>query len=182
MTGPDPSAETARDAGPPAYRGRPLVVGVVPDQPQAVALHATALARALGAEAIFGYVDPTRQVDEEFPDGTVRSSPLEPDVGDDGWERTRDEIEGNLAGTLEGLHANWSFRYLAGNPQRALADLARAVGASMIVVGTREPGIRPRLREFIDGSVSVQLAHRQPLPVLTVPLRPVDWKAPAPWE
>lgn len=54
------------------FSARPLVVGVVPDLPQLVALTALSLARAAQAPALhFAYADPTRYVVTERPDGTL---------------------------------------------------------------------------------------------------------------
>lgn len=76
----------------------------------------------------------------------------------------------------------WVLHYLAGRPDRALTHLARAVDAAAIVVGTRAPGPGSKLRELVDGSVAVHLAHHQHRPVLTVPLDVVDWTATrSPW-
>lgn len=176
-----PPAAESHPHVPREFHGQALVVGVVPDQPPLVARTAARLARALGATLYFGYVDRSRVVAEEFPDGSVRSTPLDPDVAD-GGAHVEQTLRARLDEALDGLDVAWELRMLAGSPERALTHLARAVEASMIVVGTREPGVRPRVREFLDGSVAVQLAHRQHRPVVTVPLAPVDWKARAPWE
>ena len=76
----------------------------------------------------------------------------------------------------------WQFRYLAGRPARALTHLARAVDAAVIVVGTRAPGMREGLRQFIDGSLAVHLSHHQHRPVLVVPLSVVDWREKIGWD
>ncbi|MCW5954065.1 MAG: hypothetical protein KIT69_17580, partial [Propionibacteriaceae bacterium] len=109
---------------------RPLVVGAVPGQSPLVALTAATWAQAMGGSLHFGYADPTRIVDQEFADGTVRHSPLEPDREDDDWRRRRDQLQAQLADTLAGSAVTWELRYLAGRADRALTHLARAVGAS----------------------------------------------------
>lgn len=68
-----------------------------------------------------------------------------------------------------------------GAPARELSRHAEDIDALMIVVGTRE-GMRGSVREFVNGSVAAQLAHRQHRPVVVVPLDPVAQNAPAPWE
>jgi nucleotide-binding universal stress UspA family protein len=52
----------------------------------------------------------------------------------------------------------------------------------MIVVGTREPGFRGTVHEFINGSVAAQLAHRQHRPVVVIPLNPVTDDDELPWN
>ena len=52
----------------------------------------------------------------------------------------------------------------------ALKDVADKTEARLIVVGTRKRGIGESIREFFTGSVAARLAHRQPRPILVVPL------------
>lgn len=163
--------------------GHPLVAGVVPGQPELVALTAAAWAKALGGVTVyFGYADEARIVDEEFSDGTVRHSSLDPDLVDDSWLARRRSIEEFLEQVLAGSGVAWEFRYLAGRADRALTHLARAVDASAIVVGARRPSSGERLHEFFEGSIALHLTRHQHRPVLVVPLSVVDWKAPAPWK
>jgi nucleotide-binding universal stress UspA family protein len=160
--------------------GHPLVVGIVPGQPELVALTAASWARAAGASDLyFGYADVARFVVDEFPDGSVRHSPVDPDGMDDTWREQQEEIERFLTLVLADAGVRWQFRYLAGRPDRALTHLARAVEASAIVVGTGAPGHGARMREFFEGSIAVHLMHHQHRPVLVVPLEVVDWKATA---
>lgn len=162
--------------------GHPLVVGVVPGQPELVALTAAAWSHALGDVPLyFGYADRSRVVDEEFPDGTVRHSDLDPDQADDSWLEREERITGFLARTLADHPGPWEFRYLAGRPDRALTHLARAVDASALIVGARHPSGAERLREFLEESVALHLSRHQHRPVIIVPVAVVDWKAPAPW-
>lgn len=172
---PDPSRMTEFD-------GHPAVVGIVPGQPQLVALTAAAWARAAsGVRLYFAYVDPSRHTVDELPDGSVRHVPVDPDSVDEHWLQRQAHIEAHLREVMDGLGVPWEFRYLAGRPDRALTHLARAVDAAVIIVGTRAPGVREGMREFVEGSVAVQLAHHQHRPVLTVPLSVVDWKAQVAW-
>ena len=159
--------------------GHPLVVGITPGQSELVALTAAAWADALGSVPIyFGFVDQTRIVDEEYADGTVRHSELDPDLADDSWQLREAQIQQFLTEALSEHKGPWEFRYLAGRPDRALTHLARAVDAAAIVVGARAPGPGARLREAVGGSVAVHLSHHQHRPVLVVPLSVVDWKTP----
>lgn len=162
--------------------GHPLVVGVVPGQSDLVALTAAAWAAALGGvRLVFAYVDPTRIVEEEHPDGTVRHAGLDPDQIDDSWSERDAQIREHLAAALADHPGPWDFHYLAGRADRALTHLARAVDASAIVVGATHPTAAERFRDFLDGSVAVRLSRHQHRPVITVPVEVVDWKATAPW-
>ena len=164
--------------------GHPGVVGVVPGQPELVAMTAVSWARAVGAPALyFAYADTSRYVVEEHADGTVRHAPIDPDTIDDRWQEVHAELRDQLAAVLHDAQVPWHLLYLAGRPDRALTHLARAVDAAVIVVGTRAPGGTARMREFLEGSVAVHLTHHQHRPVLTVPLSVVDWKETgAPWR
>ena len=162
--------------------GHPLVVGVVPGQPELVAVTAAAWAEALGGVPLhFAFVDATRIVDQEYADGTVRHSSLDPDLADDSWTTLEQELQDTLARELSGYSGPWEFRYLAGRPDRALTHLARAVDASAFIIGARRPSSAERVREFLSESVALHLARHQHRPVLIVPVAIVDWKAPAPW-
>lgn len=157
------------------FAGRPVVVGVVPDQPTLVTQTAIAQARATGGSLCFAYVDPSRVVEAEHADGTVAHAPVDPDLPDDDWRRIAGEIEAELTRLVDPSGVPWRFVYLAGRPDRALTHLARAVDAAAFVVGTRAPGVRRTLHDFFEGSVAVHLAHHQHRPVLVVPLQVVDW-------
>jgi len=162
--------------------GHPLVVGVVPGQSELVALTAVAWSEALGGVPLyFAYSDPSRVVDEEYADGTVRHSGLDPDQVDDAWQERERAIRAYLGELLARHRGPWEFRFLAGRADRALTHLARAVDASAIVVGARNPSAGERFREFLAGSVAVRLSRHQHRPVIVVPLAVVDWKAPTPW-
>lgn len=163
------------------FAGHPVVAGVRPGQSSLVALTAASLARGTGASAVyFAYVDPSRYTDEEFPDGTVRHLPVDPDLADDMWHEAESALQQEIGDTMRDQDVTWAFRYLAGRTDRALTHLARFVDAAAFVIGARSG--RHRVRDFVNESVSVQLSHRQHRPVVVVPLTVVDWKARAPWE
>lgn len=164
------------------FAGHPLVVGITLDQPPLVAITAASMARATGAPLLyFAYVDTSRYADQEFPDGTVRHLPISPDIADDHWLVTEQRLLGEIAAAMDGQGVPWQFRYLAGRVDRALTHLARAVDAAAFVVGTHV-GRHHRITDFVNGSISMHLSHRQHRPVLVVPLEVVDWKGRAPWE
>ena len=155
-----------------------IVVGVVPGQPDLVALTAQSLAAATGARLYFAYVDPRRVVDRELSDGSVAHSDLDPDLCDeDEWRRRESELVSGLGEVLDGS-VEWEFRYLAGRPDRSLTHLARAVDAAVIVVGAATPGVSHRMHHLLEGSVATHLSQHQHRPVLVVPLAVVDWKTP----
>ncbi len=159
------------------FAGHSLIVGVVPELPDLVALTAVSLAEATGAQKLyFAYSDPSRIVREEAPDGSVHHEAINPDGLDDHWEAVAQEIQRHLDSILIGATVPWEFRYLAGRPDRALTHLARAVDAAAIVVGTKAPRRDMGLRQLFEGSVAVHLAQHQHRPVVTVPLTVVDWK------
>ena len=184
MSRPVPQPAVARIVEPRAHG---LVVGVVPAQPELVVRPAARWAAAGGGALLLAYVDTARYVVEELADGQVRHAPLDPDGVDEDWQTVADELRAwaeQLLGAASSTPTSvpWTLHYLAGRPDRALTHLARAVDAAAIVVGTRVPGPGGRLRELVDGSVAVHLAHHQHRPVLTVPLDVVDWSATrSPW-
>jgi nucleotide-binding universal stress UspA family protein len=149
----------------------PVLMGVVPGQPLAVAHRAAELAYSLNVKLICAYVDVTTYLDEE-PDGRFVALPIDPDGIDDDIEGISAAIAERLRESLAGTGVRWSFVTLAGEPARALGRLAESTDASVIVVGTRERGLGARFEELLVGSVAVHLTHRQHRPVLVVPLAP----------
>lgn len=162
------------------FAGHPVVVGVVPGQDPLVVLTAAAWARAAGGPLHLAYADPSRYVVDERPDGTVTHAAVDPDALDESWRETEAALREVAGRLLRDEPPTWDLRYLAGRPDRALTHLARAVDAAVIVVGARSGRTGSRLRELVEGSVAAHLAHHQHRPVLTVPLRVVDW-AESPW-
>lgn len=164
------------------FAGHPLVVAVVPGQSPVIAATAVSLAQATGAPTLyFAYVDSSRYADEEYPDGTVRHLSIDPDLDDEGWPDREAELVDMVGGSMTGQQVAWQFRYLAGRVDRALTHLARAVDAAAFVVGTHVGGLH-RVADFVNGSLSMQLSHRQHRPVIVVPVQVVDWEGRAPWE
>jgi nucleotide-binding universal stress UspA family protein len=179
----EPADDTGAESGPDTRSARgstpnaphriagPVLMGVVPGQPLAVAQRAAELAYSLDVELICAYVDVTTYLAEE-PDGRVESLPIDPDAIDDDIEGISTGIRDRLADALDNTGIRWSFATLAGDPARALGRLAETADASIIVVGTRERGFRARVEELLVGSVAVHLTHRQHRPVLVVPPAP----------
>lgn len=158
-----------------------IVVGVTPAQPDAVLLEAVAFARAFGAELVLAHVDASRFVVVENVDGTVMSLPFDADLHDFEPEPLDPELEARAHRVLDPAGVVWGFRQLAGDPARSIAKLADSTQARAIIVGTRERGIRKGIIEFFNGSVAAALAHRQPRPVIVVPLAPTSSDEPL-WD
>ena len=104
--------------------------------------------------------------------------PIDPDLEGEVVEVFDPEWREALAATLDQRSVRWSVRALAGGPAFELARLADEVDATMIVVGTREPGTRGSLHEFFNGSVAIQLSRSQHRPLVVVPLRAESASAP----
>ena len=150
---------------------RYIVVGVTPQQPVAVLREAVRLARQFKAVLVCANVEAGSYVVAEHPDGSVESRPIDPDQPD--WNAA--VFNGGLAHRIrevadkEGVRVE--FRELAGDIAHALGRLAEVLNAEMIIVGSRRGGLRSTMHEFFGGSVAAHLAHRQPRPVVVVPLR-----------
>lgn len=161
--------DTTTDAGattpPPAHA---VIVGAIPDQPSRVLKEGARYAKLFGAPLIVAHVDVTRFVTYEDPDGYVHSAPIDMDIasGEAQLAQVRQMAEEHLAGS----GVDWSVRQLVGDPAMAIKHLAEQSDARLIVVGTRRRGIGESIREFFTGSVAARLAHRQPRPILVVPL------------
>jgi nucleotide-binding universal stress UspA family protein len=146
------------------------VVGVTSKQPLAVLRHAARFARQFEAVLVCANVEAGSYVVAEHPDGSVESRPIDPDQPD--WNTA--VFDGDLAHRIrsvadqEGVRVE--FRELAGDIAHALGHLAAVLDAEMIIVGSRRGGLRSSMHDFLGGSVAAHLAHRQPRPVVVVPV------------
>lgn len=161
---------------------RQILVGVTYGQPDVVLRHAARFARTFQAALVCAHVDPGRYVVEELPDGSVASLPLDPDLP----ELKDTDFDQGLVAQVRAAVADesveLSFRELAGDVAYALTRLADILDVEMIIVGSRRGGVRAGLKQFLTGSVAAHLAHRQPRPVVVVPVAPVAEGKPLPWE
>jgi nucleotide-binding universal stress UspA family protein len=150
------------------------VVGVTPKQPAAVVQQAAGFARQFDAVLVCANVDAASYVVAEHPDGSVESRPIDPDQPD--WDTT--VFDRGLADRIEAIAeeegVRVEFRELAGDIGHALGRLAEVLDAEMIIVGSRRGGLRASMHEFFGGSVAAHLAHRQPRPVVIVPVSPAS--------
>ncbi|MHB1172585.1 MAG: universal stress protein, partial [Lacisediminihabitans sp.] len=101
----------------------PVVVGVLPHQPDSVVITAAAFARRFGTSLICANVNSSRYTVEERPDGTVVSLPFDPDIPELREEIFDRDLGARIALVLDPLGVDWSSRALAGEPARALAHL-----------------------------------------------------------
>ena len=141
---------------------RRILVGVTYGQSDTVLRHAARFARTFDAALVCAHVDPGRYVveDTDFDQGLVAQ--VRAAVADDSIDL--------------------SFRELAGDVAYALTRLAEILDVEMIIVGSRRGGVRAGLKQFLTGSVAAHLAHRQPRPVVVIPVAPVAEGKPLPWE
>jgi nucleotide-binding universal stress UspA family protein len=157
----------------------PVLVGVVPGQPDAVLRTAGEYARAFGAELIVGWVDATRYTAGLWADGSVAFVPY--DASGDSEIDAR-WIDDQVRPVLDPLGVPWRAVTGEGEPSAGLCTIADRERVGSIVVGTREPGFRAGLQEFFTGSIAAHLAHRQRQPVIVVPLAPVRHAEDLPWS
>ena len=161
---------------------RRILVGVTYGQADTVLRHAARFARTFDAALVCAHVDPGRYVVEELPDGSVASLPLDPDLP----ELKDTDFDQGLVAQVRAAVADdsidLSFRELAGDVAYALTRLAEILDVEMIIVGSRRGGVRAGLKQFLTGSVAAHLAHRQPRPVVVIPVAPVAEGKPLPWE
>ncbi|KAA9106617.1 universal stress protein [Microbacterium rhizomatis] len=145
-----------------------VIVGVIPDQPVRVLKEAARYAKLLGAHLLVVYVDVTRFVTYEDPDGYVHATPI--DVTLALGEGEFAAVKASAAALLDGHDLDWSARQLVGDPALSIKHLADQIDAKLLVVGTRKRGLGESIREFFTGAVAARLAHRQHRPILVVPL------------
>ncbi|HSU48277.1 MAG TPA: universal stress protein [Arthrobacter sp.] len=155
--------------------GTPLLVGIMPKQHPEVLQAAATLAARLSVPLICAYVDEASYLVEWDPARSAHRPARHPDADDDMTALTR-ELKAQVQAAVDKLPSDggplqWSFRTLAGDPARALGQLAAEVDAPMIIVGTSERGFTHRLSEALNGSVGAWLSHHQSRPVLVVPYR-----------
>ena len=157
-----------------------IVVGVTPGQPDIVIRHAAKLARKLGGRLVCAFVDTGQMSMFEGADGTLMSMPLDPDIVEEPTPFP-DSLRDKLAAVCTEKQVPVDFRRPLGEPAIALAELAEQEQAYLIMVGTRRPGIRAGIAEFFGGSVAAHLSHRQPRPVVVIPLTPTE-HGELPWD
>lgn len=158
-----------------------VVVGVVPSTADRVVEAAAEFAVRFGTGLACVSVEPDRMAFAEGIDGTVLSYPLDP--ASYAAELAPDpELEARLRSIADASGVELVVTCLTGEPAHVIGALADRVDAPMVVVGSREAGLRGSVREFFAGSVALHLSHRQHRPVVVVPLSPVPRAESLPWE
>lgn len=160
--------------------GAVLVVGVQPGRVEGVVEVAARLAARLRGRLVCVTVDPSLLSSGVRSDGSEIIESVDPDAAE--------VVQRALPGADAALIKVIADRYgivaqvltAVGDPARAIAEVAAEHEASMIVVGTQSG--RRRVAEFFNGSVAARLSHQQHRPVLVVPIEPVGFDAPLPWD
>lgn len=140
-----------------------VVVGIEPGQAPSVLSTAASLAADLKATVQVIYADSGRYVTERLPEHNVLGT-AEADFPAELAELVAERLSG----------VDYELHNVPGDPAKVLMAVAEEVDARMIVIGTRRPGIRNKLAQFIDGSIAVALAQKQTRPVLVVPQQIID--------
>lgn len=144
-----------------------VVVGLIAGQNPRVVREAAKFAKLLRTTLVVVTVDMGRYLGFDDPTGMMPSGNVELSKSAAAADNEAVELETALA--LDGRGVSWTMRALTGDPALAIAKLATSISASLIVVGTRRPGLGESLREFFNGSVAARLAHKQKCAVLVVP-------------
>src|SRR6476619_1391142 len=118
----------------------PLVVGVLPGQPPEVLETAVTLAGVLAAPLLCAFVDEASYLVEWDPARSAHRLSLHPDDDSD-IRGLATELKARIQAAVDkavpgGGAPEWSLRTLAGDPARALGQLAAELDAPMIIVGT----------------------------------------------
>jgi nucleotide-binding universal stress UspA family protein len=158
-----------------------VVVGVVPSTADRVVTTAVDVAARYGTGVACVSVEPDRLAFAEGIDGTVLSYPLDPESYAAELEFDP-ALEARLRSIAEARGVEMVATSLTGEPAHVLGALADRDDAPLIVVGSREAGLRGSVREFFAGSVALHLSHRQHRPVVVVPLAPVTRSEALPWD
>jgi nucleotide-binding universal stress UspA family protein len=159
-----------------------IVVGVRPTHHEQVVGVAASLAAQLRVDLVCVWVDPA-QIDVGIrSDGSAMTEYIDPDVQEETPPTFPEAARAPILAVAAGHGVVPRFEALAGPAERALAVVAERTDAPMIVVGSRDGGARHAIREFFNGSVAARLTLRQHRPVLVVPLDPVGFDQPLPWQ
>ncbi len=144
-----------------------VIVGLIAGQNPRVVREAARFARMLSVPLVVATVDMGRYLSFDDPTGMMAGTNAE--LAQSAVQAEIEAIELETAQALSGAGVTWAMRTSTGDPAVAIGDLAKALCANLIVVGTRRPGLGETLREFFNGSVAARLTHRQSCSVLIVP-------------
>lgn len=151
-----------------------VVVGIAEHQADAVLLVAAAIAQQFDARLLCVTVDPEHFAERDVT-GRTNRWPIDPDAVDDpeAIEAAERALDAHLDSVLRPMRVEWELRLVFGDPADGLSRVAAEVSALMIVIGTSPRSVLRSTRELFTGSIAAHLAHRQPRPVLVVPMNPV---------
>ena len=144
---------------------RSVVVGVDHKHPD-LARRAASLVQSLGGsliELVCVWVDETAVSDSR---GFTVS--VDPDIAVSSDAYGADVLAG-LNRAMADVGLPWSALRGAGDPAAELGRVADEVGAAMIVVGSRRPGLRGWTTNLVGGTVAGRLIHNQQRPVVVLP-------------
>lgn len=170
------SSAPAPDAGP-----EPIVVGVTPGQCEEVVTEAARLAERMNATLICAYVEPLQRGVFEGAGGTMLAVPVDTETAPEPTPFP-EALKERVLELAQPYAIECAFARPVGEISIALGELGENSGAHTIVVGTRRPGVRAGIAEFFAGSVAAHLTHRQPRPVLVVPVSPAATHEELPWD
>ncbi|MEQ8765454.1 MAG: universal stress protein [Planctomycetota bacterium] len=134
-----------------------IVVGIDESPGSRAALTwATDLSDQLGARLVLVHVyQPLAHLEELAPGKSLQ------DLRDECRARMQELFEGEL----ERRSVSHELSILEGEPADVLVDVAKTVGADLVVVGARRQG---PLQSLILGSTSARLARLTPIPVVII--------------
>lgn len=157
---------------------RKIVVGIIPQQNDAVIERAEKLAGLLEGDIVFVYADTSG-----YTGDGPHAAALDPDIIDERSRRGRpdEELEARLGRVMGESNVAWRYLHVEGGAGQALARIAQDVDAEFIVIGDREPGPKALMREVVGGRVAALLVRSQLRPVVIVPQHPkrADSEGPA---
>lgn len=161
--------------GTPLTGARAVVVGVIPEQSARVVHGAAELAQALGTNLVCVWSDTSRTLVATDNDGSLETTPLDPDHVDSGDSVAAEwDLATEVGDRLSGYKGPWRFVYTVGEATHALARVAHEHDAWMIAVGSRRAGLGGWMNHLVGGSTAGRLAHTQPVPVTIVPQNPKE--------
>lgn len=152
---------------------RAVIVGVVPQQARRVVREGLRYAKLHKVPLVFASIDASVFVSYEDPDGYLHTSAI--NISAVQQRQHSQEAVAALAQIIAAEQGgsdavSWTYCESSGDAASEIQELAKALNATLIVLGTRKRGLGESLREFFSGSVAARLAHRQSVPVLVVPL------------
>lgn len=154
----------------------PLVVGVVLRQHPEVIAQASLLAGQLGRSILFAFVQPNSYLTEWNLKENITEQSLHPEDLDEDMTADAMDILAAIEAQMADSAVAWTLRILAGEPWKALARLASESRGSMIILGSRKPGVGAQISEWLGGATAGHLTAHQYRPVLVVPRVPTNPK------